>query len=88
MHACQVRWFERMPDREVVELDETDVNPAGCLAGIAPVVFADTREQVCFLAWHLPHGTYRMACPPALCLALSWPLAFLGQDTCLSTGSL
>lgn len=56
MHACQVRWFERMPDREVVELDETDVNPAGCLAGIAPVVFADTREQVCFLAWHIPHG--------------------------------
>lgn len=56
MDACQVRWFERMPDREVVELDETDVNPAGCLAGIAPVVFADTREQVCFLAWHIPHG--------------------------------
>lgn len=44
--AHQVRWFERLPNQEVVELEETDVNPAGCLAGIAPVVFAASREQV------------------------------------------
>ncbi len=54
---CQVAWYERRahlePDplgtnweREVVALEETDVNPIGCISGKAVVLRAGDYEEV------------------------------------------
>lgn len=56
-HCIEVKWFERRvnlepslrgapdKDKEVVELEETDVNPIGCISGKCSVVKARTFEE-------------------------------------------
>ncbi|KAG2424471.1 hypothetical protein HXX76_014523 [Chlamydomonas incerta] len=58
-HCVEVAWFERAvvleagaarESREVVELEETDVNPIGCISGKACVLRASSLEEATQLA--------------------------------------
>lgn len=60
----QVRWFEHVKDidpsmsearyeREILELEDVDVNPVGCLAAKAVVFYARSFEEVSYG----PHAT-------------------------------
>ena len=59
-YSAQVRWFERFTSlfpasdgiqclRELVELEDVDVNPAGSLIGKATVIRAKSYEEVIFV---------------------------------------
>ncbi|GLC46592.1 hypothetical protein PLESTF_001903300 [Pleodorina starrii] len=78
-HCVEVAWFERRahlePDplggnweREVVALEETDVNPIGCISGKAVVFRAGDYQEACRMAqslavedWLYCRGVYKQS---------------------------
>ncbi|GAX83193.1 hypothetical protein CEUSTIGMA_g10619.t1 [Chlamydomonas eustigma] len=62
IQCIEVRWFERFStiypsgrgvDKELVELEDVDVNPIGCLVGKANIIRAKSYEDALSLGLHL-----------------------------------
>ncbi|GFR49764.1 hypothetical protein Agub_g11927 [Astrephomene gubernaculifera] len=79
-HCVEVAWYERRAhlepadfksagwERELVALEETDINPIGCISGKAVVLKAVDYEEACSVAKSLPvadwffcRGVYKQA---------------------------